>query len=79
MSGCSVWAYRQRGWAAHSFWSTEVPLKVIGIQSAFVQNNYLRAKSWGAVFATLSLLDEEIRAEVREFIERFGALTGYKS
>jgi hypothetical protein len=73
-----VWAYSQRGWASHSFWSAEVPLRVIGIQSAFVQNNYLRAKSWGAVFATLSLLDEDIREEVRQFIERFIALTDHK-
>ncbi len=78
MSGCSVWAYRRRGWASHSFWSAEVPLRVIGIQSAFVRNNYLRAKSWGAVLATLSLLDGEIREEVRLFIERFIALTGHR-
>jgi hypothetical protein len=53
-------------------------LRVIGVQSAFVQNKYLRAKSWGGVFATLSLLDDEIRTEVRQFIERFIALTGYQ-
>jgi hypothetical protein len=78
MSGCSVWAYREKGWARYTFWSAEVPLRVIGIQSAFVKNKYLRAKSWGGVFATLSRLDEDIRAEVRQFIERFIALTGYQ-
>lgn len=46
MSGCSIWAYRERGWASHTFWSPEASLRVIGIQSAFLENKYLRAKSW---------------------------------
>jgi len=63
MSGCSVWAYRKRGWAKWSFWSPRVPLRVIGIQSAEKRGDYLRAKSWGAVIRMLQLLDDEIRCE----------------
>jgi hypothetical protein len=36
---------------------------VIGIQSAEMQGDYLRAKSWGAVVRLLQLLDPEIRDE----------------
>jgi hypothetical protein len=78
VSGCSVWAYRQRGWAAHTFWSPEVSLRVVGIQSAFVENKYIRAKSWGAVLHTLSRVDEQLHNEVRTFVNRFFELTGYK-
>jgi hypothetical protein len=63
MSGCSVWAYRKRGWVTRGFWSAEVPLKVIGIQSAQGEGGYLRAKSWGAVVRLLQLLDPDVRDE----------------
>jgi len=63
MSGCSVWGYRKRGWVKHGFWSPEVCLKVIGIQSAESQGNYLRAKSWGTIIRMLQLLDPDIKAE----------------
>jgi hypothetical protein len=63
LSGCSVWAYRKRGWMKHGFWSPEVPLKVIGVQSAEKQGDYLRAKSWGAIIRLLQLLDPDIKAE----------------
>jgi hypothetical protein len=70
MSGCSVWAYRKIGWAAHSFWSPEVCLRVIGIQSAYLQNAYLRAKSWGAVLNILAALDKDIQIERDAFVAR---------
>ncbi|MGM4927672.1 hypothetical protein [Tardiphaga sp. 619_E2_N8_5] len=63
MSGCSIWAYRKRGWIERSFWSAEVPLKIIGIQSSEMQGDYLRAKSWGAVIRMLQLLDPDVRDE----------------
>jgi hypothetical protein len=63
MSGCSVWAYRKRGWINREFWSAEVPLKVIGIQSAQGEGGYLRAKSWGAIIRLLQLLDPDVRDE----------------
>ncbi|MBR0896803.1 hypothetical protein JQ616_17720 [Bradyrhizobium tropiciagri] len=61
LSGCSVWGYRKRGWINKGFWSAEVPLKVIGIQSAERQGQYLRAKSWGAIIRLLQLLDPDVR------------------
>jgi hypothetical protein len=68
MSGCSVWAYRKIGWASHTFWSPEVPLRVIGIQSAFVENKYLRAKSWGGVLNTLAHFSEDVQIERDKFV-----------
>ncbi|HVR59559.1 MAG TPA: hypothetical protein VMT72_22330 [Pseudolabrys sp.] len=38
-----------------------MPLKVIGIQSAERQGQYLRAKSWGAIIRLLQLLDPDVR------------------
>jgi hypothetical protein len=70
MSGCSVWAYRQIGWASHMFWSPEVPLRVIGIQSGYVEGKYLRAKSWGAILNTLAGFDDAIKIERDEFVAR---------
>jgi hypothetical protein len=55
MSGCSVWPYRKRGWTENRFWSPEVSLRLVGIQSASCESQYLRAKSWGAVLQTLAL------------------------
>ena len=63
LSGCSVWGYRKRGWVTRGFWSPEVPLKVIGIQSAEKRGDYLRAKSWGAIVRLLQLLDPDVRDE----------------
>jgi len=48
-------------WVNKGFWSAEVPLKVIGIQSAERQGQYLRAKSWGAIIRLLQLLDPDVR------------------
>jgi hypothetical protein len=73
MSGCSIWAYRQIGWASHTFWSPEVPLRVIGIQSGYVENKYLRAKSWGAVLNMLAILDDDIRIKRDQFVEQMFA------
>jgi hypothetical protein len=70
MSGCSVWAYRQIGWAPHTFWSPEVPLRVIGIQSGYVAGKYLRAKSWGAILNTLAGFDDAIKIERDEHVAR---------
>jgi len=70
LSGCSVWAYRKRGWITRAFWSPDVPLKVIGIQSSEKQGDYLRAKSWGAIVRLLQLLDPDVRVEA----ERAAAL-----
>jgi hypothetical protein len=54
MSGCTIWAYRAHGWDRNwSVWSPELTLRVIGIQSAAVQNNYIRAKSWSAALQSL--------------------------
>lgn len=69
LSGCSVWGYRKRGWTRHVFWSPEVPLKVIGIQSAARQSDYLRAKSWGAIIQLLRLLDSEVRDQADQAAE----------
>jgi hypothetical protein len=69
MSGCSVWGYRKRGWAKSGLWHPEVPLRVIGIQSAEKPGDYLRAKSWGAIIRMLQLLDPEIQAEAERTAE----------
>lgn len=64
VSGSSIWAFRRNGWDKNAFWSPDKALRVIGVQSAYLQNDYLRAHSWGSVLTILMALDAEIRAEV---------------
>jgi hypothetical protein len=33
-SGCSIWAYRKRGWAPYTVWSPDVPLKLSAFSRA---------------------------------------------
>jgi hypothetical protein len=68
MSGCSVWAYRKRGWRSHTFWSPEASLRVIGIQSAYLENKYVRAKSWGVMLNLLAHFDSEIQIARDAFV-----------
>jgi hypothetical protein len=65
MSGCSVWGYREIGWAGYSVWSPEAVMRVIGVQSSFAKNEYIRAKSWGAILRLLGSIDEQMGAEVK--------------
>ncbi len=74
-SGCSIWAYREQGWAKHGFWSPEVALRVIGVQSAYVRNDYLRVKNWGVVLRLLMSVDDDIRGEVAPIIDMILAKT----
>lgn len=76
-SGCSIWAYREQGWGdPYSVWTPEVPLKVIGVQSRYLKNEYLRGKSWGTVLRLLSLLggpvSEEARMAMKQMLHRMG-------
>jgi hypothetical protein len=70
MSGCSVWAYRKRGWHSHKVWLPESVLCVVGVQSAYVRNDFLRCKSWGAVMTALFSLDKEIRGELAATVDK---------
>ena len=70
VSGCSIWAFRKRGWESHSIWSPEAVLKVIGVQSRCLPGDYFRAKSWGVVLRLLMKLDDEIRREVEAVVGR---------
>lgn len=69
-SGSSIWAYRKRGWRDGPVWSPQTSMCVIGIQSAYVHNDYLRCKSWGPVLIALAQVDKKIRAEVELVIEK---------
>lgn len=77
VSGSSLWAYRKRGWDQSTVWSPEHVLKVIGVQSAYVKNNYLRGKSWGVVLALMNNLDAPIKGEARDRMNEMLRLMGY--
>jgi hypothetical protein len=75
-SGCSIWAYKEQGWVASTVWTPETALRVIGIQSAYVKNQYLRAKSWGAVLLILGNMDPQLRGAVAGVVERIKKAIG---
>jgi hypothetical protein len=79
VSGSSLWAYRRRGWDTKTLWSPEHVLKVVGVQSAYMQNEYLRGKSWGTVLRMLTELDDPIRGEARARMDEMLRLMGYKN
>jgi hypothetical protein len=78
VSGSSLWAYRKKGWDKAAVWSPEHVLKVIGIQSAYMKNNYLRGKSWGVILSLLNELDAPIRGEARARMDEMLRLMGYE-
>jgi hypothetical protein len=67
-----------RVWSSHSIWTTQACLRVIGIQSAAVTNKYLRAKGWGTVLETMTMMDDELDAEAKKFVWAFMERTGYR-
>ena len=77
VSGSSLWAYRRKGWDNAAVWSPEHVLKVIGIQSAYMKNNYLRGKSWGVVLSLLNELDAPIRGKARDRMNEMLQAMGY--
>lgn len=81
MSGCAVWGYRERGWtphgwAEHDLWKAEAVMRVIGVQSSFAENSYIRAKSWGGVLGLLGSVDEQMSAEVKRVAKKILTLIG---
>lgn len=50
MSGCSVWSYIN---PTDALWTPQSALKVVGVQSGFIENSYIRAKSWKWVTSIL--------------------------
>lgn len=69
-SGSSIWAYRKQGWRAAQVWSPLTSLCVVGVQSAYVRNNYLRGKSWGVVFLALSQIDNQTRQTLNAAVDK---------
>ncbi len=55
-SGSSVWEYFEL--AGQSVWTPESSLRIIGIQSSFMNNKFIRAKSWEFVMAILRELSQ---------------------
>lgn len=61
-SGAPIWEYREpaKTWV----WTPEQCLKFVGVQSAFLEGRYFRAKSWAAVLEILRQADESLAAIV---------------
>jgi hypothetical protein len=61
-SGASIWEYREP--AGMAVWTPEQCLKIVGVQSAFLEGRYFRAKSWAAVLEIMRQVDESLAAIV---------------
>lgn len=61
MSAALAVGLPKKGWDKAAVWSPEHVLKVIGIQSAYVKNNYFRVKSWGVILSRLNKFNAPIR------------------
>jgi hypothetical protein len=77
VSGSSIWAYKRGGWERRAIWSSELSLRVIGVQSAYLKNEYLRGKSWGTVLSLLNGLDTPIKGEARARMNSMLVALGY--
>ena len=69
-SGASVWEYRESD--EKSIWTPEQCLKIVGVQCAFRDARYFRAKSWSAVLSVLQEIDDRLAALIRT--HRAGAI-----
>ena len=45
-------------------WTPEQCLKIVGVQSAFLEGKYFRGKSWAAVLEIVRQVDESLAAIV---------------
>ncbi len=61
-SGASVWEYRDP--PLGSLWAPEQALRVVGVQSAFLHEQYFRAKSWDMVLQMMRQADSTLEAEI---------------
>jgi hypothetical protein len=51
-------------------------LRIIGIQSAYLHNKYVRGKQWGAILRGIGHIDEELRSEVNKAMEIIASRLG---
>lgn len=66
ISGCAIWNYTDH---AEGLWSIEKNLRVVGIQSTKLANEWLKGVRWNAVFAafekTYPEIAEELKGQIR--------------
>ena len=61
-SGASVWVYQEPVEAI--LWAPEKTLKIVGVQSAFKEGSYFRAKSWEMVLQMMRQDDAALSASI---------------